>query len=127
IKLVFKYIMNEHLLKPFWHVVSNRHIEEGMDKLRIVSLRLMNQYVFLMSIIFIIDGIRNLSIGRPINFAVLSAFGCFLFLLSWFTKLHLNVKMATCALIMVTLAVFYRSEEHTSELQSRENLVCRLL
>src|SRR5690606_41257864 len=23
--------------------------------------------------------------------------------------------------------VFYRSEEHTSELQSRENLVCRLL
>ncbi len=99
--------MNEHLLKPFWHVVSNRHIEESMDKLRIVSLRLMNQYVFLMSIIFIIDGIRNLSIGRPINFAVLSAFGCFLFLLSWFTKLHLNVKMATCALIMVTLAVFY--------------------
>src|SRR5690606_40620376 len=25
------------------------------------------------------------------------------------------------------LDVFYRSEEHTSELQSRENLVCRLL
>src|SRR5690606_39935642 len=27
----------------------------------------------------------------------------------------------------LTLAQFIRSEEHTSELQSRENLVCRLL
>src|SRR5690606_40377049 len=25
------------------------------------------------------------------------------------------------------MLIFYRSEEHTSELQSRENLVCRLL
>src|SRR5690606_39876841 len=29
--------------------------------------------------------------------------------------------------ITLTLALFLRSEEHTSELQSRENLVCRLL
>ncbi|MBD1432223.1 diguanylate cyclase [Sphingobacterium sp. DN00404] len=99
--------MNEHLLKQFWHVVSNRHIEEGMDKLRIVSLRLINQYALLISLIFIIDAIRNLSFGRPINFVVLFTVGCLLFLLSWFTKLHLNVKMATSALIMVTLVVFY--------------------
>src|SRR5690606_41723397 len=29
--------------------------------------------------------------------------------------------------VLVAAALVYRSEEHTSELQSRENLVCRLL
>src|SRR5690606_40538111 len=31
------------------------------------------------------------------------------------------------ALITASYKIFFRSEEHTSELQSRENLVCRLL
>src|SRR5690625_5751297 len=30
-------------------------------------------------------------------------------------------------LILISLYIFYRSEEHTSELQSRGHLVCRLL
>src|SRR5690606_40422001 len=34
---------------------------------------------------------------------------------------------ATDAVIDELVSVFERSEEHTSELQSRENLVCRLL
>src|SRR5690606_42019204 len=29
--------------------------------------------------------------------------------------------------MLITVTVLHRSEEHTSELQSRENLVCRLL
>src|SRR5215475_15894135 len=36
-------------------------------------------------------------------------------------------NMPALALPALTLAVIGRSEEHTSELQSRENLVCRLL
>src|SRR5690606_42041423 len=32
-----------------------------------------------------------------------------------------------CALDQLSQELTYRSEEHTSELQSRENLVCRLL
>src|SRR5690606_41554303 len=31
------------------------------------------------------------------------------------------------AILACVVAAFFRSEEHTSELQSRENLVCRLL
>src|SRR5690606_41465146 len=38
-----------------------------------------------------------------------------------------NIKaMVACALLLYVLTLL-RSEEHTSELQSRENLVCRLL
>src|SRR5690606_41201474 len=32
-----------------------------------------------------------------------------------------------CAYLVILVTMVYRSEEHTSELQSRENLVCRLL
>src|SRR5690606_40004720 len=35
--------------------------------------------------------------------------------------------VTVAALIVVLLVGFIRSEEHTSELQSRENIVCRLL
>src|SRR5690606_42084261 len=38
-----------------------------------------------------------------------------------------NLLSRTTALENVELPLIYRSEEHTSELQSRENLVCRLL
>src|SRR5690606_41688862 len=34
--------------------------------------------------------------------------------------------MLPLQVIMIPLFVLFRSEEHTSELQSRENLVCRL-
>ena len=35
--------------------------------------------------------------------------------------------LAICLTPFITMAVQYRSEEHTSELQSRPHLVCRLL
>src|SRR5690606_16698749 len=41
-----------------------------------------------------------------------------------FNKLYPNIKVNLTVLPMGEL---HRSEEHTSELQSRENLVCRLL
>src|SRR3712207_8123200 len=36
-------------------------------------------------------------------------------------------EASLCASEVITLAIFARSEEHTSELQSRQYLVCRLL
>src|SRR5690606_39890365 len=36
-------------------------------------------------------------------------------------------RMLTVVVAVVSVALLLRSEEHTSELQSRENLVCRLL
>src|SRR5690606_41794980 len=36
-------------------------------------------------------------------------------------------KQVVIQVIFVLVGFLYRSEEHTSELQSRENLVCRLL
>src|SRR5688572_19797217 len=51
----------------------------------------------------------------------------------WVTKFEadtgckVNVKVASTSDEMVTLMSSGRSEEHTSELQSQSNLVCRLL
>src|SRR5690606_39564671 len=40
---------------------------------------------------------------------------------------RLRVPSGKITAVQLFLATFLRSEEHTSELQSRENLVCRLL
>src|SRR5207247_9987088 len=40
---------------------------------------------------------------------------------------HVNADDPEACLAAVRLAMLYRSEEHTSELQSRVDLVCRLL
>src|SRR5690606_40219584 len=63
----------------------------------------------------------NISRKRKIKFANISK-----------TLLPLHKWTGTSALLFVLLHFvlifyFFRSEEHTSELQSRENLVCRLL
>lgn len=99
--------MNISLLKSFWHLLSNRHVEKNMDELLVVRIRLVNQYAFLISLIFIIDAIRNLSLGRLVNFIVLFALGCLLFMLFWYTKMYFNAKVAASALIVTTLMVFY--------------------
>src|SRR5690606_42078786 len=47
-----------------------------------------------------------------------------------FGLLRIRAEMPTCLFPVLRSCSFYRScrsEEHTSELQSRENLVCRLL
>lgn len=99
--------MNVSLLKPLWHLISNRHVKENMDKLLIVKIQLMNQYAFLVSLIFIIDAIRNLSLGYFVNSIVLFGLGSLLFILSWYTKIYANMKIGILALIGTTWVVFY--------------------
>src|SRR5690606_42011324 len=40
---------------------------------------------------------------------------------------YLTINLLSSILFILGIAFVFRSEEHTSELQSRENLVCRLL
>jgi len=99
--------MNAMLLKTCWRAISNRHIDEDMDKLQAVRVRLMNQYAFLISSIFITDAFRNLCLGRHINFLILLVVGCVLFLLSWYTRVYFSAKIAASTLVGATLMVFY--------------------
>jgi|SRR5690606_8448154 hypothetical protein len=99
--------MNISLVKPFWHLISNRHIEKNMDKLLIVRIQLMNQYAFLVYLIFIIDAIRNVLLGYFVNAIVLFGLGSILFILSRYTKMYANTKIALLALIGTTCVVFY--------------------
>ncbi|PRD48197.1 diguanylate cyclase [Sphingobacterium haloxyli] len=99
--------MNAMLLKTCWRAISNRHINEDMDKLQAVRVRLMNQYAFLISLIFITDAFRNLCFGRHVNFSILFTVGCALFLLSWYTRVYFSTKIAASTLVGATLMVFY--------------------
>ena len=45
----------------------------------------------------------------------------------WFVDGHLSVGDKAIGVGQTTMRAILRSEEHTSELQSRRNLVCRLL
>src|SRR5256884_5070764 len=45
----------------------------------------------------------------------------------WYCKRQLHLQLEDYLLTSLTSIVLYRSEEHTSELQSRLHLVCRLL
>lgn len=99
--------MNGVILNAYWRAISNRHIDEGMEKLQAVRVRLMNQYAFLISLIFIIDAFRNLCFGRHINFLILLTVGCVLFLLSWYTRVYFSAKIAASTLVGATLMVFY--------------------
>src|SRR5690606_41488471 len=42
-------------------------------------------------------------------------------------KAFRRILLVRCLLLLLLLGVILRSEEHTAELQSRQNLVCRLL
>src|SRR5690606_40860651 len=44
-----------------------------------------------------------------------------------FPQMLEGIRNTQCRLLVCTIVMVRRSEEHTSELQSRENLVCRLL
>lgn len=99
--------MNVSVLKSFWHVISNRHVEDYMDKFQVIRIQLMNQYASLISFIFMLDAVRNLFIGRPVNFIILIAAGCLLFIFSQYTKIYFNVNIAVSVLTGTTLMVFY--------------------
>src|SRR5690606_19905126 len=43
------------------------------------------------------------------------------------TQIFTVASLVVALITIIFFVTFYRSEEHTSELQSRENLVCRLL
>lgn len=99
--------MNISFLKPFWHLVSNRHVEEDMDELLIIKVQLVNRYVFLVSFVLLMDATRNLFLGHSINSLVLFTIGCLLCLSSWYTKLYFNKTLSTLGLIGITLLLFY--------------------
>src|SRR5690606_27935993 len=46
---------------------------------------------------------------------------------NWWSGMYQGISRCNLALVKINEITTLRSEEHTSELQSRENLVCRLL
>src|SRR5690606_40498213 len=70
---------------------------------------------------FVLEGWHHFDIGMMLDargIAIRTGHHCTQPLMEWY-----NIEGTARA----SFAVYNRSEEHTSELQSRENLVCRLL
>src|SRR5690606_5186520 len=72
-------------------------------------------------------GAENIALGMT---AVKWGMGVVLIFMLFYYRafgLAANIALAFNVLLIVAVMSLLRSEEHTSELQSRENLVCRLL
>src|SRR5206468_5006758 len=74
--------------------------------------------------VYIRQSIKNL-IDQAIEGSVLAAAVILVFLRNVTSTLIIAVAIPLS--VLVTFITLYRSEEHTSELQSRSDLVCRLL
>src|SRR5690606_31502392 len=87
-----------------------------------IGVSVLNGCVFLVSFYFLI---RQLGSSWKEVIVYLSIPGCIFFFLPYSEALFF--LCSTLILIGLRKNKMKRSEEHTSELQSRENLVCRLL
>ena len=88
------------------------------------------------------DGARNIAGGNSLigvglgplptallalPFGILATVGMLLATDRLVYRFYRKQKSAPIVFVMASVGVMFRSEEHTSELQSRRNLVCRLL
>src|SRR3712207_7484849 len=76
------------------------------------------------TMVFGIIGMVNFAHGDVFMLSAFIALIFFLILTAW---LSIASVLVALLLVMVIAMVLTRSEEHTSELQSRQYLVCRLL
>jgi hypothetical protein len=99
-----------NLFKKLWDFVSNYHISKDVNNLKKIQLQILNQYAFLISIIFFIDSIRDLLFGFWINFYVLAALGAVFLFLFFFTKLRFNsFVLLGCCLLFLFLIFYFSS------------------
>ncbi len=67
----------------------------------------MNQYIFFICSIIIMDAFCNLLLGQMLNFSVLFTIAGLLFLIPWYTRIYFSKKLSFFASISITLMVFY--------------------
>jgi hypothetical protein len=98
-----------NLLKKLWDFISNHHIPKEIDNLKKIQFQILNQYAFLISIIFFIDSIRDVLFGFWINFYVLSTLGVIFIFLFLFTKIRFNSFILLGCCLLFLFLIFYFS------------------
>src|SRR5690606_39835493 len=106
----------------WWCKVADRSRRRGVY-LRLLASRVRSQLAYPTS--FALD-LLGQAIGSAVELVIILAVFAQVDSLGGFTREEVLLIYALAG-ISFGLADLVRSEEHTSELQSRENLVCRLL
>lgn len=92
-----------------WRWVSNLHIEETTNELKRLQKQLINQYVFLATLILISDAIRDYHYGLYRNAIILSTLSLVFFLILRFTRLAFSPRFIHFACLLLALVIFYFS------------------
>ncbi|WP_293940031.1 helix-turn-helix transcriptional regulator [Sphingobacterium sp. UBA5996] len=92
--------------KNFWDIISNRHLSNDMNKRDLINLRRLNQYAFLISILFFFNAIRDLFYGLWNNFYIFSLTGIILFVLFFYTTARFKDYIVFLTLLIFCGTVF---------------------
>lgn len=97
------------MFKKLWNNIANRNIYPGSDKLERIETQRMNFYAFIIGIILIINGIRDLCFGHYIWFIVLSVPGVFCIVIFFFTKVRFNHLLNLLSIELLIFIIFFFS------------------
>lgn len=96
-------------MKKTWNYIINRHIPKDIDELELIYFQRMNLFSLAISVIFFINGIRDLYFGYTIYFFVLIGLGTIYFLIFFFTKIQFNPLTWFLNLVFILFIIFFFS------------------
>ncbi|WP_246034351.1 helix-turn-helix transcriptional regulator [Empedobacter tilapiae] len=96
-------------MKKTWNYIINRYIPKDIDELELIYFQRMNLFSLAISVIFFINGIRDLYFGYTIYFFVLIGLGTIYFLIFFFTKIQFNPLTWFLNLVFILFIIFFFS------------------
>ncbi|WP_314244421.1 diguanylate cyclase [Empedobacter tilapiae] len=96
-------------MKKTWNYIINRHIPKDIDELELIYFQRINLFSLAISVIFFINGIRDLYFGYTIYFFVLIGLGTIYFLIFFFTKIQFNPLTWFLNLVFILFIIFFFS------------------
>jgi len=110
-QLQFKHHNTNKMLKRIWNYISNRHINDKMDRLEALQAKIINQFTFLLALFFIINSVHDVIFGITSSYFLL-LIGIALIISFFFEKIRFNSYIIFGACLTIILIVFYYSSKN---------------
>jgi DNA-binding CsgD family transcriptional regulator len=103
-----KNIIKDSILR-MWNYITQLDIDKAHNGLKSLQIQLINQYNFLLALIFFSYSLRDLYYGLYESFYILGSFSILLLFTLFFTKLRLNKHILLVICAVIALIIFYFS------------------
>lgn len=103
----------KNILKDFiiqvWNYITLLNIDEANNGLKSLQIQLINQYNFLLALIFLTYSLRDLYYGLSESSYILGSISILLFLTLFFTRMRLNTNVLFASCAGIAIIIFYFS------------------